>query len=499
MASQKSKQKSSGKKPQKLSIAPKERLSGRPPIVAILGHVDHGKTTLISKIKQKDLTKKEYGGISQHTGAYQIEFKGKRITFIDTPGHVVFSKMRSRGSKVADLVLLVVAADEGVKPQTIESLKHITEAKTPYLVVINKIDLPNINIHQVKSDLAKNNILVEGYGGNIVTVPVSAKTGEGIDELLEMILLMVDMAEIKADQASALEAVTLESRMDPRRGSVAVVLVRNGSLRVGEEITVENVGCKIKAILDENGMQLALAQPGQAVEVLGFNKPPPVGGIVEKKTLGKVIATNIIQSRDFLRTAESDENKLKIILRADVLGTLEAILESLPDAVKIIYSQTGNITESDILLAKTTKAEVVGFNIKVSSAISKLAQTEGVKVKNYTIIYDLLKDIEKKVLKISEPTIDEKVLGKAEILAEFNMENQKIAGCRVKEGQISKLDKIHLIRANSLIADCRVRSMKIGKKDIQKADTGEEFGVILSPNVDFKIGDMLISYRKVDE
>jgi len=270
----------------------------RPPIVAVLGHVDHGKTSLISKIYEKDLTKKEFGGISQHIGAYCVKFaiprrwRGKRnsqfaITFIDTPGHVAFSKMRSRGAKVADLAVLVVAADEGVKPQTLESLKHIQEANIPFLVAANKIDLPNINLEWLKGNLAENGILVEGWGGNVVFAPVSAKTGKGIDELLEMIFLLWEMEEIKSDPKGELEAVVIESKLDPKKGPVATILVRNGSLKVGEEIRAEEVGGKIRAMFDDKGKRVSLAYPGDAVEILGFSQVPLVGSKIFRGALGE--------------------------------------------------------------------------------------------------------------------------------------------------------------------------------------------------------------------
>jgi len=469
----------------------------RPPIVVVLGHVDHGKTTLISKIYEKDLTRKEFGGISQHIGAYQISYQGKKITFIDTPGHVAFSKMRSRGAKVADLAVLVVAADEGVKPQTLESLKHIQEAKIPFLVAMNKIDLPNVNLDWVKKNLAENGILVEGYGGDIVAVPISAKTGKGIDDLLEMILLLGEMAGLKANPKGKLEAVIIESKLDPRKGPLATILVRNGSLKVGDEVVVEDFGGKIKAMVNDKGENLKIAGPGQAVEVLGFNQAPPVGAKVEIGSSSQ--PTSLPQKMEVKKEISPPQKQLKIILKADTQGTLEAILGSLSDEVKVVFSGVGNINESDIFLAKTTGAEVIGFNLKIPGAVQKLGESEGVRLKTYKIIYELLEDIEKKVLKILEPTIDEEIFGQAEIVAEFMVKKQRVAGCRVKEGEISKQHPLHLKRGEKIIGDCQIISMKTGKQDIEKAIKGEEFGVILSGQVDFKVGDMLISFKKLPQ
>jgi len=472
----------------------------RPPIVVVLGHVDHGKTTLISKIYEKDLTKKEFGGISQHIGAYCAKFAIRNsqfaITFIDTPGHVAFSRMRSRGANVADLAVLVVAADEGVKPQTLESLKHIQEAKIPFLVAANKIDLPNINLEWLKGNLAENGILVEGWGGNVVFVPVSAKTGKGIDELLEMILLLWEMEEVKSDPQGELEAVVIESKLDPKKGPLATVLIRNGSLKVGEEIKTEETGGKIRAMIDDKGKNVEIVYPGEAVEILGFSKVPLVGSKIVRGSLEEKLPSPS-KPKTFEKEGE-EEKKIKIILKADTKGTLEAILGSLPGEVKVIFSEVGNINESDVLLATSSEAQIVGFNVKTSGAVEKLAKSEGVEIKTSKIIYELLEDLEKKVLKLLEPTIDEEVLGQAKIIAEFIVKNQRIAGCKVEEGEIDKKLPLHLKREGKIIADCQIISLKIGKEDVDKVKKGEEFGVLLN-FVDFKVGDMLISYRKLPQ
>lgn len=474
----------------------------RSPIVVILGHVDHGKTTLISKIKEVDLTKKEFGGISQHIGAYQIKVKSpsgemKRITFIDTPGHITFSQMRSRGAKVADLAILVVAVDEGVKPQTLESLKHIKAAKIPYLVAINKIDLPIAKIDWVKGNLAENKILVEGYGGDILAVPISAKTGKGIGQLLEMVLLLTEMAELKANPQGKLEAVIIESRLDKSRGPLATVLVRDGTLNIGEEIMAEKTSAKVKAMFDEDGKKVNQAGSGQSVEVLGFGQVPPVGAKLVKSSVEKPLPLTKPKKEvsKTKKVVDKKEKGLKIILKADVLGTLEAILNSFPEEVKVILSKVGEINESDVLLASSTGAEIIGFNIKVAGRIKKLAETEKIKIKTYQVIYDLLEEIEKRVLKKLEPTIDEEILGEAEIIAEFEIKGQRIAGCRVKKGQISKENKVHLKRGKKILGDAGIKSLRIGKERVEKVKVKDEFGLILSDSLDFVIGDVLVSYR----
>lgn len=472
----------------------------RPSVVVILGHVDHGKTTLLSKIKQADLNKKEFGGISQHIGAYKIKFAIRNsqfaVTFIDTPGHVVFSQMRSRGVKVADLAILVVSADDGVKPQTLESLKHIKLAKIPFLVVINKIDLDSASVDKVKGELAKNGVLVEGYGGDIVSVPVSAKTGEGLDQLLEMIVLLTQMNEPKAKSQNSLKAVVIESRLDNRRGNLAAILIREGRLKIGDEIWAGRIKAKVKAIIDDQGQAVKSAGPSDPVQVLGFEQLPNLGVQVTDKPL-KEKSIQPAAAKD--KPSKETEPKLKIILKTDTQGTMKAILASFSDEVVVIKAETGGINKSDILLAQTTGAQLIGFNVKLTAEMEKLAEIEKVMVKTYQIIYKLLEDIEKKVLKILEPTIEETNLGEAEVLAKFEIDDEKIAGCRVRNGKINLKDKIHLKRGDEILADSKVKSLKMGKRVVEVVKKDDEFGAVLSPNLDFKIGDVLISYQLPQE
>lgn len=470
----------------------------RPPVVAVLGHVDHGKTTLLDKIRKTNVVAKEFGGITQHIGAYQVKSKNKTITFIDTPGHEAFSEMRSRGAKVADLAVLVIAADEGVKPQTTESLKYIKKAKIPYLVAINKIDKPNIDLKWVKKDMAENKIVVEDQGGKIVSVATSAKTGKGISELLEMILLVAEMEEIKGDPKAKLKAVIIESKLDKRRGPLATVLVRNGSLKIGDQIEADGAFAKIKAMFDENGRSVKSAGPSKPVEILGFKAVPPIGSLI-KRTEKIITPATEPPKPELAKKEEAEEEKLRLIIKADVNGTLEAILAGLPKEAEIIDSGVGDVNESDVLLAETTGAEIIAFNVKASAKVKKLAITEKVKISDYQVIYKLFEEIEEKVKKLMEPFAGEEILGKAEILKEFEIKKERIAGCRVIEGEIKKRGKLHLQRGEEVVGDCRIKSMKTGKEKIEGAKTGEEFGAILSPSLDFKIGDMLISYRKVEE
>ena len=466
-------------------------------MVVVLGHIDHGKTSLLDKIRQTNVAEGESRGITQHIGAYQIKHQEKLITFIDTPGHAAFSEMRSRGAKVADLAILVVAADEGFKLQTKESLEHVKQSKIPYLVAVNKIDLPNIDIKRIEKELAQNGIEVESEGGEIVVMPVSAKNGQGVKDLLEMILLLSEMNKIEGDPQGKLKAVVIESKMDKTRGALATLLVLNGTLSLGDEVKVGLMGAKIKAMFNENGQKLAKAGPSQPVEILGFKQVPPIGSQVERGVIEEeiVLREKTGFEKDSSFTKDLEEERLKIILKTDVSGTKEAILAILPENVVVISSGVGEISDSDILLADTTGSLLVGFQVKVSGGIKKLAEAEEVEVKNYQTIYELQEEIEERALKAMEPTIDEEVLGQAEIIAEFESKNQKIAGCRVSEGRITKKDQLHLKRGQEVLGETRIKSIKQGKENINRAEKGQELGIILDPALDFEIGDVLVSYR----
>lgn len=470
----------------------KEVLFARPPIVTVLGHVDHGKTSLLDKIRQTDVARKETGGITQKIGAYQVGVGEKKITFIDTPGHQAFSAMRSRGAKVADLVVLVVAADDGVMPQTIESFGHIKAAGVPFLVAINKVDLPGVDVERVRSQLVKNGINLEGHGGEIVSVPVSAKTGQGIEDLLEMILLLGQMNEIKADPDGSLSAIIIESKKD-QRGPVGTVIVKNGTLRTGNEIKVAEKNFRVRGMFDADGKSVLAAEPGRPVEVLGFEKVPPVGVEIVLSTGGGPSEAR----EDFVKSPKrvEEEGKLKLIVKADSLGSLEAVISSLPPAVSLIFSSVGEITESDIFLAQSSGAEIWGFNVRVPSGVEKLADSEHVSVKVFKIIYEFLEELDKRILALFAPTIEEQVLGKAEIIAQFSIGGQSIAGCRVVEGKINKNDTLQLKRGEKNIVEGKISSLRHKKEEINEAVRGEEFGLCFSSPLDFKVGDMLISHR----
>ncbi len=484
----------------------------RPAIITIMGHVDHGKTTLLDYLRKSNITAQEAGGITQHIGAYSIKYQGRDITFIDTPGHAAFNKMRERGAQVTDIVILVVAANDGVKPQTIESIRHIKTAKVPVVVAINKVDLPDVNLDIAKAGLAEHGLVVTDYGGDIEVVEISALKGKGIDKLLETINLIADLQEIQADQEAPLEAVVIESSKDAKKGVSATVVVKNGVFKLRQDIFADEVEGRVKRLTNANGENLTTVLPGFAVEVIGFKDVPAVGSVVKevgreyqevvKEKEEKVLADNQWADLDFSQLVEDeDKPQLNLIIKADVKGTLEAIMQTIdPDSTNVLASGVGEVTENDIEMAKTSGALIISFHNRVSGKIKRIAKAEGVVVKSYDIIYKLIEDLQKRMLKLMEPTIDEVVLGEAEILQIFEMKNNVIAGSRVKTGEIKKSDLFHLKRDNEIIANPVVRNMMHGKEEIEHVKAKNEFGVSFkNKKLDFKVGDILVAYRVEDE
>ncbi|MGB9637266.1 MAG: translation initiation factor IF-2 [Microgenomates group bacterium] len=472
-------------------------LQKKPPVVTIMGHIDHGKTSLLDFIRKTKLATKEVGEITQSIGAYQIKSGEEKITFIDTPGHEAFREMRSRGARVADLVVLVVAANDGVMPQTEESIKIIKEAKVPFLVALNKIDLPEAAPEKVKRQLAEKGVFVEGHGGTTVALPVSAKTGEGIDQLLEMILLMAEMEGLQADPEGDLEAVVIESKADKLCGPLVNLIIRNGSLKKGDRIQAAGIVAKVKMLRDEWGRSKQVAFPADPVQVLGFPSLPPVGSLVTSITSETLAAggestlgfSPVSQLRE---KSQGEKGVLKIILKTDVAGSLEAIYNCLPEGVEVFSKEVGEITEGDVLLAKTVGAEIYGFNLSLSPGIKKLAETEKVRIATYNIIYDLLKELSERILRQQTP--ERRIIGRAKILAVFEIKGEKVAGGRVLEGKINKGNPILLKRGEEEIAETKIVSLKEQKQDINEAGAGSEFGAIFADKLDFQAGDVLISY-----
>ena len=463
-------------------------MNTRPPIITVMGHIDHGKTTLLDAFRSTNVAAKEAGGITQHIGAYQIDHQGKKLTFIDTPGHAAFSKMRSRGAAVTDLVILVVDAVESVKPQTKECLEHIKVAKVPFLVAINKMDLPNAVPEIVKKDLADNGVLVEGYGGDIVCVPISAKTKKGLPELLEMVLLMAEMQKLTADPKAELKAVVIESTLDPKRGPAATVIVKTGSLKVGQDVFTPETSGRVRNLLDWLHQPLTQALPGDPAQILGFKLVPEVGSVVSDQPISILPVVKQVK-------IVSSEKKLKLLIKADVAGTLEAIVNNLGDAVELVSQGIGNINESDVLLAQSTGARILAFRVKVSSQAASLAEKEAVPVKSYQLIHELLDDIQDQALKLLEPTIDEQVLGEASILQAFTVKSSQIAGCQVNSGKLSVGDMVHLFREDRLLGNSRIKSIYQGKDSVDKAKRGEQYGIGFASKLDFLPKDKLVAFK----
>lgn len=484
----------------------------RPPVIVVMGHVDHGKTTLLDAIRQTDVATQEYGGITQSIGAYQISLPStsnqplatsNQITFIDTPGHEAFTKMRSQGANVADIAVLVVAANDSVMPQTAESIKIIQEANLPYIVAINKTDLPEANVDKVIQDLLRHNVLLENYGGQVPFIKISAKKGQGIKELLDLLELMAEVGEIKSEPTAPVEGTVIESRLDKNRGPLASVIVKKGTLHTGDKVYVQREENKIRALIDYQGKPLAEAGPGTPVEILGLSLVPPVGSKLTSTPVsvqGEALHTQS-QRAGGQSSSQGATQSLNLILKADTLGSLEAITALVPGNVNLIGSATGEITEADILLAKSTKAIILGFNSKISSPAQKLAETEKVLVRTYKIIYELLDELKDAAAGMLEPETKEEILGLGEIIAEFPYEKARVAGTKVTDGRIAKGDRVRITRGknedgnNNIIGEAKIKSLRIGKEEVTKVEKGKECGLLLDPEVDFRIGDDIISYR----
>ena len=471
-------------------------LQVRPPVVTIMGHVDHGKTSILDRIRKSNLAAKEAGQITQAIGAYQATHKGKKITFIDTPGHEAFKKMRSRGANAADIAVLVVAGNDGVMPQTKESIKIIKEAEATHLVAVNKMDLPDVSIDKIKGQLAENEVFVEGYGGDVVVVPVSAKTGEGIDQLIEMILLTAEIMELKGDPEGTFEGIVIESKKDRFKGVVATVLVKNGTLRLGDNIFADGVGGKVKSMIDSFGQPVKETELSQPVELMGWEGLPAVGAKVvmaggDVSYQSSAVSPQLPVNNQL---TEGEEKKIKIVLKADTQGSLEAILAALPDEIMVLDKGVGEVTDSDVQLAKTFGGQVVTFNLRVSGSITKLAQTEKIKIKTYDIIYKLLKDLEELALRAMDPLVDKEITGKANIVAEFEIRGEKVAGAKVFSGTLNKADRVILQRDEKIIQEGTIKSMRHGKEEITQAPAGTELGVVFNGKFDFKQGDVIITH-----
>ena len=453
---------------------------GRPPVITVLGHVDHGKTSLLDRIRKADVAARELGGITQAIGAYQIDHQGRKLTFIDTPGHAAFSAMRARGGKVADVAILVVAADDGVMPQTKESIGHIKAAGIPYVVAVNKVDLPAANVLKVKSDLAEAGEYVEGYGGNVPLVEISAKTGQGIDHLLENVLLLAELEELKDTSSQPLTAVVIESQLHPHKGPLATLLVKTGKLTPKDDLFSGSTKIgKVRSLVGAAGENISLALPSTPVQVLGFESAPSVGDLITTLPGQAATPVSVVLGRT---TSVTEIKQAAVIIKADVAGSLEAILGSLPENVNVISSSVGGVTESDIQLAIGNKAVIICFNVKAAGTVAKLASVEKVKIVSFGIIYELFDCLKELVGQVQKEDQVE-VVGEAKVLKTFPFDNQIVYGCLVTSGKIRLGDKV---------AESKVVSLRVGKETVKEAKKDTECGLILEPQLDYKIGDVII-------
>lgn len=496
-------------------------LQERPPVVTVMGHVDHGKTSLLDAIRNSRVTEQEAGGITQHIGAYMVEVNGKYITFIDTPGHEAFTSMRARGAKVTDIAVLVVAADDGVMPQTIEAINHAREANVPIIVAINKIDLPTANPERVKRELAEQGLLVEEWGGDTIAVPVSALKKQGIDSLLEMILLVAEMQELKANPNRLAKGTIIEAKLDKGRGPVATVLVQNGTLHVGDAIVAGTTYGRVRAMMDHNGRRLESAGPSVPVEVLGFSDVPEAGDIMyaveddklarqvaeeRKEKLKEASARSTLKASldDLFNQIEQGELKeLKLIIKADVQGTTEAVKQALERLstekvrIRTIHSGVGAITESDVMLASASNAIIIGFNVRPPSSVMELAEKEKIDIRLYRVIYDAIEDVKAAIKGMFEPTYKEVVLGHAEVRTTFRISGVgTVAGCYVTDGKIMRNAQVRIIRDGIVIHEGQIASLKRFKDDVREVAAGYECGVGISNFNDIKEGDIIEAFTQ---
>lgn len=470
-----------------------------PPVVAVLGHVDHGKTSLLDTIRKTAVAERESGGITQRIGASGVtithEGKPRTITFIDTPGHEAFTSMRGRGAQAADIGILVVSASDGVMPQTQESIQVLKQAGIPFIVALTKADLETAIPEKVKQQLLKEEVMLEGYGGDVPVIEVSAKTNLNIKELLDLILLVQDLhADLYKDRGkeAPVKAIVIESKLDQKAGPRGTVVIKNGTIRARDVLYIDDTASKVRSLMNAEGKQVQEATVGEAVEVLGFVKVPPVGSVVTSgKQAAKAEAVSTEAPKPYSAMKQGVE--LSVVLLADTLGSLEAIHYALPKGLDIIAEKTGEVTEADILLAKSTGSVVLGFNTKIRPDVEKLAITEKVLAKNYTVIYEMLDEI-RDVIEGRAQACIEQVYGQARILASFPYEKATVLGVSVQEGRIARGDKVRLVRGEETIGESTITSLRQGKDQTSKVEKGQEAGIIITPALDFEVGDVVISH-----
>lgn len=497
-----------------------DTLVTRPPVVTILGHVDHGKTSLLDVIRKTHVAEKEAGGITQHMGAYQVDYEGHKITFLDTPGHEAFTSIRSRGARVTDIAVLVVAADDGIMPQTVEAINHARAASVPIVVAINKMDLPGADPERVKRQLSEQNLLVEDWGGEIISVPISARTGDGIDDLLQNILVVAEVAELKADLGKPATGVIIEAKLDRRRGPTATVLVQGGTLHIGDYITAGSSWGRVKAITNDQGQVIKTVPSGTPAEVLGFNSLPEAGDLLavvpnertarstaedrERLKSGQQAQARTLTLEEVVKQIDvGDVKELNLVLKADVQGSVEAAVQSLERLtdtearIRILHSGSGVITESDLMLASASQAIIVGFNVGEEARVPRAAQRMGVEIRHYSIIYQLIEDMDRALRGMLEPVYTDVILGRAEVREIFSSRrNINIAGCRVLEGRITRGASVRVLREEQVVGESTINSLRHFREEVNEITTGQECGLILQGFNEYETGDILVAHRR---
>ena len=479
-----------------------EQQKNFPPVVSVLGHVDHGKTTLLDTFRKSSIAAREAGGITQAMGASTVEVvhdgKKRLVTFIDTPGHEAFSNMRSHGVSASDIILLVVAADDGIKPQTKESLDKIVASKLPFIVVITKTDSEGSNIEKIKQQLAKEGVLLEGLGGDVPYIGVSAKTGDKIADLLDLILIVYDISDIKKSTDVAFEGVVIEAKLDKRRGILASLIVKQGKLSVGEKVfTASKEVGKVRALTNTSLKQVREAFPGDAVEILGLTEVLQAGSVVNSKGATMAAITTALTTPtavDFMKLISTKQTeKLPVIIKTQTSGEFEAIFQALPEDVEVVFEGRGEISASDILMARDFSAIVVGFNVDIEKQAKVLAESNKTFYSTYTIIYNLLDEL-KDAAELLKERAQRKVLGRAQILATFDGNEGQILGVRIIDGRLMVGDKLVITKGEDETSESKIASLKQGKKDVKELGKGNECGIMIDPQVDFTIGDMVICF-----
>ncbi|WP_343101710.1 translation initiation factor IF-2 [Romboutsia sp. MSSM.1001216sp_RTP31141st1_G3_RTP31141_220114] len=496
-----------------------EDLKPRPPVVTVMGHVDHGKTSLLDAIRSTNVTSREAGGITQHIGASEVMVNGQKIVFLDTPGHEAFTAMRARGAQVTDIAILVVAADDGIMPQTVEAINHAKAAEVPLIVAINKIDKPAANPDRVKQELADQGLLVEDWGGDVIAVPVSALKGEGIDTLLEMILLVAEVEEFKANPDKRAVGTVVEAELDKGRGPVATVLVQGGTLKVGDPIVCGTASGKVRAMINSKGKRVKTAGPSTAVEILGLSEVPQGGdqfvavatekiarSVAEKRAQmarEEMLKSNQRMSLDdfFSHMNDADVKELNIVVKADVQGSVQAVKQSLEKlsteevAVRVIHGGVGAVTESDVMLAAASNAIIIGFNVRPGATAETIAKKESVDIRCYTIIYKAIEDVQAAMLGMLDPELKDEDTGKAEVRETFKLSGVgTIAGCYVTSGKIFRGSKVRIVRDGIVIHDGQLAALKRFKDDVKEVNHGYECGLSFVNYNDVKIGDIIEAY-----